>query len=735
MKNIIFLLLFLLVSSSIFAQTNKTDSLEQLLPNMPDDTIKVQVLFDIAKPYMKNDSTKAFSYIDQSIKLSEKIKDYKYLAIAYRFKGIVYYLNSEYIKAYIWYLDGIEVSEKYGIVLQSAKTTRNIGTIFHRLRYTEKALIYFEKSLEMREQIGDSIGVASLLGVIGVSYFQLDSLSKATECYNKAFYLYKKLKLTKRENDVCSWTGNIYMKNQQYDSAFHYYNKCLNYSIILNDSIDQSSVYRKLGDIQLELEQYDSAFVYFQRSLKIIDKTNKHILRASILKSLGVYYYKINKPEVAQTYLIRSLSISDSIGKTNLSMELYEFLAEIYANNNKNDSAYYYKALQMQYSDSLHKKEIKRKDINSEFVKELEQLQTARLHKAELQHQKTFRNYLTVGFVLMIIIVFTVLRSFLQKRKANRILFVQKTQIENTNEELNQTNEELSTMLEIVNNQKIKIQKAHLHITDSINYAYRIQEAVLPLNILDKVFPNHFILFKPRDIVSGDFYWMKDFGQHVVVAAADCTGHGVPGAFMSMLGTAFLNEIVTRRNAKMPGQILNELRDKVKTSLKQNGADNKSQDGMDIAIYDINRETNTLHFAGANNPVFIIRNKKEKEIEELGGFNSKKLKINENDTQILYDIKGNHQPVSIYIKEKPFETISIPLQSGDCLYTFSDGYIDQFGGSKGQKFMTKAFKQLLLEISDKPMSEQKDILNETIINWAGKEYEQVDDILVVGVVI
>jgi serine phosphatase RsbU (regulator of sigma subunit)/ligand-binding sensor domain-containing protein len=275
--------------------------------------------------------------------------------------------------------------------------------------------------------------------------------------------------------------------------------------------------------------------------------------------------------------------------------------------------------------------------------------------------------------------------------------------------------------------QKEEIEKAHLDIKSSINYASRIQSAVLSIDILDNLVSEHFILFKPRDIVSGDFYWLKEVGKYIVIVVADCTGHGVPGAFMSMLGTAFLNEIVNHRNTKMPGQILTELRDKIKTSLKQTGKEAESKDGMDMAIYAIDTGINVLYFAGGLTPLIIIR------ANDLQSFNNTvSLKTVTNKTHTLSEIKGNRQPVGIHPKEKPFETKTIQLYAGDRIYTFSDGYADQFGGTSGRKFLTKSFKQLLLKNCKKTMPEQKQILDTTLENWKNGK-EQVDDILVVGV--
>jgi len=255
---------------------------------------------------------------------------------------------------------------------------------------------------------------------------------------------------------------------------------------------------------------------------------------------------------------------------------------------------------------------------------------------------------------------------------------------------------------------KEEIEDAHKGITDSINYASRIQNAILPTaRLFEDNFSNYFILFKPRDVVSGDFYWAKKVNEHLVIAAADCTGHGVPGAFVSMLGISFLNEIAGKKEAKTASHILEELRVQIKTSLHQTGDSNEAKDGMDIALCVINLETYLLQFAGAYNPLYIIRNKE------------------------FIEIKATRNPIGIYLKEKPFKNNEIQLQKNDMLFMFSDGYADQFGGKKATKFKSKNFKELLLLVSDKSVSEQKQILNNTFEEWRGN-IEQVDDVLVVG---
>lgn len=273
--------------------------------------------------------------------------------------------------------------------------------------------------------------------------------------------------------------------------------------------------------------------------------------------------------------------------------------------------------------------------------------------------------------------------------------------------------EEIERAKEEIESQRDQAFRQRKEIMDSINYARRIQQAVLPSKEqAEELLGEHFILYLPRDVVSGDFYWIKKLKNFVAVVAADCTGHGVPGAFMSMLGSSFLNEIVTRRSLDGAHETLNRLRKKVKKSLGQTGADGEQKDGMDIAFYFLDTETLELQFSGAYNPLYIIRKQ-------------------ENDEYKVIRLKADRQPIGIHIREKEFTNHRFQLQKGDTLYTFSDGYPDQFGGETGGKFKSKRFKELLTDIQERSMQEQKEILEQNFIKWRG-EIEQVDDVLVIG---
>jgi serine phosphatase RsbU (regulator of sigma subunit) len=281
--------------------------------------------------------------------------------------------------------------------------------------------------------------------------------------------------------------------------------------------------------------------------------------------------------------------------------------------------------------------------------------------------------------------------------------------LNNKNLILDLKNKKLTTQRGKILQQKEIIEQKNQSITSSIQYASRIQAAVLPpINFLTEWGFDNFILFKPKEIVSGDFYWGFRKQNKIVIAAADCTGHGVPGAFMSMLGHALLNEILNNIEVKNAATILNLLRDEVINTLRQKGMIGETSDGMDISLCVIDKETGKLDYAGANNPLYLIR---------------------DNSLSI---VQADKMPIGInYESDKLFTNKTIEIKKGDYLYFFSDGYADQFGGRKRKKYMYGPFQQLLLRNHNLPMDLQKEILNNTFEKWKGAN-EQIDDVLVVG---
>lgn len=313
---------------------------------------------------------------------------------------------------------------------------------------------------------------------------------------------------------------------------------------------------------------------------------------------------------------------------------------------------------------------------------------------------KTIVAYL--GYIVLSVVVIIIIVKVYTRR-----LELEKIRLEQI---VRERTEEVVKQKEEIEMQRDEISEKNRNITDSIEYASRIQKAILPSDkYADEILPEHFILFHPRDIVSGDFYWMTKKDNLVVVIAADCTGHGVPGAFMSMLGVSFLNEIVNKHEITTANVILNQLRADVKNTLDQTGKEGEAKDGMDIALCIVDMEKMKMQFAGAYNPLYLIRDGE------------------------LIQVKADRMPIGIYIKEKEsFTNHEVDIQKGDTFYIFSDGYVDQFGGERGDKLKSKRFKEILLSIQDKNMLEQKQILDKELYDWMG-DIEQVDDIIVLGV--
>ncbi|MDF2452855.1 MAG: hypothetical protein K0S26_2359 [Bacteroidota bacterium] len=272
---------------------------------------------------------------------------------------------------------------------------------------------------------------------------------------------------------------------------------------------------------------------------------------------------------------------------------------------------------------------------------------------------------------------------------------------------------ELAKSKELIEEKHEEVVKQKQEITDSINYARSIQRSLIPREeVFNQHFKDSFVLFQPKDIVSGDFYWIYEKNGLIFYATGDCTGHGVPGGFMTMLGISYLDDIIEVKQEKDPGQILNLMRDKIISTLKQNGNFGESKDGMDVTVCCIDKINKELRYASANNPLYIVRTSR----------NEKELHV----------FKADKQPCGFYHDYKSFNTNTVKLIEGDCIYTFSDGYPDQFGGNNGKKFMHKQFKEILINNSHLDFDKQRIELSNTINTWKG-ELEQVDDILVIGV--
>ena len=328
--------------------------------------------------------------------------------------------------------------------------------------------------------------------------------------------------------------------------------------------------------------------------------------------------------------------------------------------------------------------------------------------------------------IVALLLLFIVVRWRTAKLKQRQKELVM--EVRNATKEIRTQKEEVENQRDQLRMQRDLVIAQKQEITDSIDYAQRIQTAVLPdQEYMDAIMPEYFVLFKPRDIVSGDFYWVKEVQDHLVIVGADCTGHGVPGAFMSMLGITLLNGLIGDRCFDAPSSILEQLRIKIKELLVQGGNGEEQKDGMDMVIAILNRATNELHYSGANNPLYLIRKK-----AQVTGNKLDLLESLEHDDFQLVEQKGDKQPVGVHWEETAFTNHTIKLQKQDTIYLFTDGIVDQYGGRDHKKYKSVNFKKLLLSIQEETLEKQKQLIHDAFESWRGNN-DQIDDVCVVGI--
>ena len=505
---------------------------------------------------------------------------------------------------------------------------------------------------------------------------------------------------------------------------------------------------------------------WFEKALILFTKVDNKLGMGGCYNNIGDLYFKNNQVEKAKEFHNKALELSQELGYPDMISSSSKYLYNIYLKSKNYKNALESYTLYVTMKDSVSKIENKKLALKQQFQYEyekketelkLEQEKTNLIHEQQVQRQRII--IITTFIIILVVVVFSIFlyNRFKIIKKQKNIIEIQKRQteeqkiiVEEKNEELNQLIEEIEAQRDQIEEQKQKIEATHHEVTSSIAYAERIQNALFDTSEQwQAISPEHFILFKPRDVVSGDFYWAHSFQGHTpsfdfaqddqasqegnlcIWAAADCTGHGVPGAFMSMLGVSFLNEIVVEGNETNAGKILDKLRSKIIQSFKQQNTEYERKDGMDIAICVLNKSNNVLQYAGAYNPLWLVRPINSLlELEE-----GEKIKITTSQTHQLIEFKADRMPIGKHFKENiSFTTHQIQLQKGDIIYTFSDGFQDQFGGVDNNKYLSSSMRKFILNIQNLPLNLQKDALSNEHQQWikAGTS-NQIDDVCIVGI--
>lgn len=518
--------------------------------------------------------------------------------------------------------------------------------------------------------------------------------------YQKAINLQKEiLALRIKNKDTISIAvllnnlSNNYTRAGILDSSLKYMKQGLYYDRILKKERDITNDLMNLSEIYYGLERYQESLTSINEALKYVENNNMgDDYKTSVYAKLSKAHAQLNNFKKAKGYIKLAINKLPKDNNKKRYADIYFQGSETYKTIGEVDSAYKYLMLYTLMNDSIYIEENAEKiaQMESKFElntknKEIEVLNADKLLKEVAIEQQAFqRNMLIIIAIITLVFLVIIFNRLKITKKQKQIIEQQKEEVVETNNQLEEKNRE---------------------IMDSITYAKRIQSAILPPSkVVKEYLQQSFILYKPKDIVAGDFYWLEQINSKILFAAADCTGHGVPGAMVSVICNNGLNRSVREYGLTDPGQILDKTRAIVIQEFEK--SEEEVKDGMDIALCSI--DGNKLQYAGANNPLWMIRRGE------------------------IIEIKANKQPIGQFDNPKPYATHTVSLETGDTIYIFSDGYVDQFGGEKGKKFKSKAFKTLLLSIQDQPMEIQKQIIDETFENWKGS-LEQIDDVCVIGV--
>lgn len=614
--------------------------------------------------------------------------------------------------------------------LLRASSLNNIGYAYKKKGAIQKALGYYQQSLAIKEELGLEKNIPVTLVNIGSILHDQGNIPKAIDYYSKAMQLCEKV----GNNQILPYALNnlarVYEQQEEYDKAFEYYNRRMEIDKALGNKTGIATVYNNIGVLNQTLNKLDDAIDCFEKSLAIRQEIGAKRGIATSFHNLGVVYDMLGENEKAFEYLNKSLAIRKEAGYTKGIAVCLRSLGYLYLETNDVVLAIENGNQTLRLSEGMG---------FLEGMKEGSKLMWLAYKKlgAYSLAMDHYRKYIT-------------LRDSIYNEKTQKAALKQQLQYEYDKEELSIRMEEekeralaakekekktliiyvatggmglvlvfallLSSRLLVIRRQRNTIEKQkevvalqNKDIVDSINYAERIQHSILPSDeLLKNTFSNSFVMYKPKDIVSGDFYWVQEKNETVFFSVADCLGSGVPGAFMSIVGTSLLSDALANTELQNPAEILNKVQKEYVQALELSEENALSSGDMRVALCAWNKN-GTLQYSAANMPMLLVR---EGEIVTT--------KVDKNGIGFSGDV------------EVVFENHTLSLQKGDTVYLYSDGYQDQFGGGKGKKFKAAEFKKLLLNNYKEPMEKQKQILLETIRKWRGST-EQMDDILVMGI--
>lgn len=725
-KVLFIFLIFLVCTPFLSAQPQKLDSLKAAFKSEINDSLRVHLLLNIARSSGKISSRDELAYTRQALELAQGAGYKKGIALAYDHLGVIDRNSSNYSSSLANHNLALQYISPYGICKEKAVILNNIGVVYRRLDELSKATDFHLRALSIAEEMNDQKSISISTNSLGNIFLSQGNYTEALKNFHKALEEEKKADNKLGEAINLNNIGYVYSGQKDYTKAIQFFNQ----SLAVNKSIDNQKgmaiCYNCLGEVYLKQKIYAKAVEMYKLALEINQKHNDRIYAAESYINIGEILSLQGNLDESESNIRRGLELAVEIGSKHLIEKAYSRLSDLYFMKGDYKSAYLFVKESYNYRDSIindkNNSTIARLKTIYETEKKEKEIQSHKLELAvqrkELLKEKALKFFFIAGFSGMMVLSFLLYRNYRLKKKANVVLTNYNRDIDEKNKILVMQKEEILAQRDQIQEKNKVANKAYdliktknKNIIENIRYAFQIQNALLPSPKDVKQFlPESFVIYKPRDIVSGDFYWLTKKDNKLVIAAADCTGHGVSGAFMSILGISALNEIVNERGITQTNVIMDALRERIIDSLQQKDKFWEAKDGIDMAILSLDLVNRKMMFTGANSSVILIRDGE------------------------LTQLKGDKMPVSIFPEIIPFSSFEGDIRPDDAIYLYSDGYYHQFGGLYGKKFSIRQFISLLQNIHKLSAGEQHARLEETFRKWRGRA-EQVDDILVMGMML
>ncbi|TNE55585.1 MAG: tetratricopeptide repeat protein [Bacteroidetes bacterium] len=645
--------------------------------------------------YLKyRDADQAVALVREGLKLEERYRSAEQEAFLYETWAHTTWHQNKLKESITHYQEAMDRYEKLGKWASVGSMYSNIGYVYMDLGNYSKAIDYYQEAMRIGNERGLEKVEIQAQTYLADLYKIRKQYAKSLKFYRKSLNYFQKQGNLRNQQVCLNNIGIVFYDTRALDSALLYYEKALEIGLKLGDEKDVPNTLMNLGNVMSSKKKYEQAISYFERAIEynVRNQDLRHLTEN--YANMGHLYLETNRNQKALEYFLKAKALADSSDRVEYQSMIRSMLADYYKRTGDYRKAMSNLEEHLVLKDSIMGLEQQRQlnELEAVFQNERQELEIDRLEKdkklkqkilsekeLKLERESLFRWILIIGLTLLLALVIFIFFAYRNQSKANETISRQKRTLEAKNQE----------------------------ILDSMNYARRIQNAILPPPpLFRKHLPEAFVMYLPKDIVAGDFYWLEPREDELLFAVADCTGHGVPGAMVSVICNKALNQAVRDFSLTDPGEILTKTRDLVVAEFEK--SQEEVRDGMDIALCSLKGDT--LRFAGAHNPLWIVRG----------------------ETGELEEIKADKQPIGKFEHATPYTTKSCTLQAGDIFYLFSDGFADQFGGAKGKKYKSANFKKLLQSIRDQKMPSQEQCIRETFEQWKG-DHEQVDDICVMGV--